>query len=423
MTRRRPTRLALALGGALLCVLLCGTSARAEEAPETCEKCHAEQRDVRLRKAVDQLPTSIHGRAKLTCTSCHGGRGDEPSIKAHDTGAGFRARAAASGSPDVCGNCHSDAAAMAKRDAKLPTDQLGLYVDSVHGRARERGNDKAATCSSCHGSHDIKAAHDAKSPVHPKNVASTCGGCHSSEERMRSLGMPYDQERQWRRSVHGRKHAAWTSALGDAAPAPGVRHPPSCNDCHDDHGNVGREAAVKGCERCHAEEWESFQRGPHALAFRRMGFLPCVDCHGSHEIVEAYSTLIGVDSEAACRRCHAEGQKVWDTIGELARVVRNAEQAAVRARTAAQSLPVGKLASTLAPIDAAQHALRQAIHTLDASSIGGAAQQLSTHANAVQAPAPGVAAVLKEHRGSWLTVGLMVLGLVALLLAHRRGSP
>lgn len=404
-----------ALGAAAMLAL--STTARADE---TCVECHREQRVARLRQPAEEVPLSIHGRHAVTCSNCHGGRPDEPSARAHDPAAGFQARFASGARPTVCGGCHSNAGRMAAVDPQLPTDQLELYVQSVHGRSFAAGNSRAATCATCHGFHDVRATDDPESPVAPRNVAATCGHCHSDKRLMNAQGLPHDEERQWRHSVHGRAYTQWIARAGTGPLPRTQRHPPTCNDCHQDHGIANRDAAIAGCMRCHSDMWRSFSEGPHRVAFQRMGFLPCVDCHGSHEIAPADASLIGVDRQTACRRCHSAGQRMFDTIRRLGVEVRAAEKAAENARAALSGAPLGEFESKLRPIDEARHALRLAVHTLDTDKIAAAATLLRRRAERYSSP-PETSSEMAETVANWAPpVGLVTVGAVLLFFAYRR---
>ncbi len=407
----------VAIGLALVFV-----SAAGVQAEETCVECHRQLRDPRLREPPTQLPDSIHGKKGLTCSNCHGGRPTEPSVRAHDKAAGFHARADALGNPAVCGNCHADAQHMATVDKNEPTNQLQKYLASSHGLANARGQMRAATCAGCHGSHDVRTVTDPKSRVYPGNVAATCGHCHSDTELMTSLKMPSDEEKQWRKSLHGRKYARWIEAAAGQPLARNERHPPTCNDCHKDHAIAGREAAIAGCQGCHKQEWESFSSGPHQRAFKRLGFLPCVDCHGSHEVAPVTSGLIGVDRQAACQRCHAKGQKMFDTIRKVAQQVRDAEAAVDAAQEALAGAPIAELGRKLQPIDEARHAMRIAVHTLNPDKIAAAAQTLRDRAVAVTGgKRAALTRLLGEHATTTIpAVALLVLGLLALVAALRK---
>lgn len=393
-------------------------------ADETCVECHRMQRVARLRAPAEQLPESIHGRNHVTCSDCHGGRPDEPSARAHDLEAGFRARFAAGAQPAICGGCHSDALRMGAVEPGLPTDQLQLYNSSVHGRAFAAGNTRAATCAACHGAHDVRAVSDPASSVSLHNIAGTCGRCHSDRTLMSGLGMPHDEERQWRHSVHGRAYERWIARSGPGALARDERHPPTCSDCHSDHAVADRTAAVAGCRRCHGEMWQSFEAGPHKVGFERMGFLPCVDCHGSHEVSSSDASFIGVDRDTVCRRCHSEGQRMFETIRELGVEVGAAEHAADNARAALVGAPVGALESKLRPIDEARHALRLAIHSLNKDRIRAAATLLKTRAERIPVPTDSSSTVVAVVASWGPPAALVLLGVALLGVAfwRRRGG-
>jgi hypothetical protein len=85
------------------------------------------------------------------------------------------------------------------------------YQESVHGRATEKGSQKAAVCTDCHGAHEILPANDAKSPIYKFNVPATCGKCHT------------EIENTFMQSIHGQ------------AIARGNGLAPVCTDCHGIH--------------------------------------------------------------------------------------------------------------------------------------------------------------------------------------------
>jgi hypothetical protein len=236
--------------------------------------------------------------------------------------------------------------------------------------------------------------------------------------------MPHDEERQWRHSVHGRAYERWIERAGTGLLARDERHPPTCSDCHADHAVSDRAMAVEGCRRCHGDMWQSFESGPHKVGFDRMGFLPCVDCHGSHEVARSDASFIGVDRDTVCRRCHSEGQRMFDTIRQLGVEVGAAEHAAENAQAALVGAPVGELESKMRPIDDARHALRYAIHSLDATKIREAATLLRTRANRIPA-APDTSSPVTAAVVSWgPPAGLFLTGVLFLFFAfwRRRGG-
>jgi hypothetical protein len=86
----------------------------------------------------------------------------------------------------ACIQCHT-AITVLPHAEKLPSVKCGRchkneaedYAKSVHGLARLKGNEHAATCSSCHGkAHEIISPHDPSSDLARKNMYAICGKCH-----------------------------------------------------------------------------------------------------------------------------------------------------------------------------------------------------------------------------------------------------
>lgn len=394
--------------------------ARAEE---TCEECHAEQRVPFVRDPVQMLERSVHGEVGLHCSDCHGGRPDEPTVRAHDRAAGFRPRFVAETMTSLCGDCHASLDRMSQFDSDLPTDQLSQYQASHHGimfasshaDSFEAGNPRAASCVTCHGAHNILRVRDVHSSVNPAHVADTCGRCHADPQIGGAAGLPIDQERQWRHSVHGRAHVDWVNKGQPESEDP---HPPTCNDCHDDHAMTGRERAGYACASCHQAEWESFEDGPHGAAFERLGFMPCVDCHGSHEVEEVDASIIGIERDTTCRRCHAPGQPEYDAASRMGDMQREAEAEARRAREMMEAVKdepqPAELPELLEAMERAEHDMRNAVHALDEGRIEETAQavaQASAHIIAVL-PEPDDGS--RRHRAILWSLGA---GALLLLLA------
>lgn len=96
---------------------------------ELCWKCHAE--------TYNKYEASVHfdklkaGDSKApACTDCHGAHSVVSTKK--DRTIGLRS----------CNKCHGN--------------MDSSYEASIHGRAREKGNEKAPVCSSCHNAHDVQ---------------------------------------------------------------------------------------------------------------------------------------------------------------------------------------------------------------------------------------------------------------------------
>lgn len=136
--------------------------------PNTCGKCH--------KLIKEEYINSVHGKALLkgiletaVCSDCH---------KEHDILPPEDPRSTLNPKNVVatCEKCHADITIMKKYG--VPVRQVEAFKESFHGIALEYGVVKAANCVSCHGYHDILPSTDPKSPIHPKNLAATCGKCH-----------------------------------------------------------------------------------------------------------------------------------------------------------------------------------------------------------------------------------------------------
>jgi hypothetical protein len=89
----------------------------------------------------------------------------------------------------ACIRCHT-AITQLPHPEKLPAVKCSRchaheakdYAGSVHGLARLKGKEHAATCSSCHGvAHEIVTKSGPASKVARKNMTATCGKCHAAD--------------------------------------------------------------------------------------------------------------------------------------------------------------------------------------------------------------------------------------------------
>jgi hypothetical protein len=144
--------------------------------PQLCARCHSDatlMHKYAPQQRVDQYAqylTSVHGKriaagdgAAAVCIDCHGVHGirsvKDPLAPVHPLRL-----------PRTCAHCHADPQHMAKY--KIPTNQFGEYLKSVHWEALEkRGDLSAPGCASCHGNHGA-------TPPGVGSVAAVCGTCH-----------------------------------------------------------------------------------------------------------------------------------------------------------------------------------------------------------------------------------------------------
>lgn len=250
--------------------------------PGFCARCHADpafMRQFNPSLPTDQLAkyqTSKHGELVLVkkdpkaaqCTSCHGIH----SIQ------GPKSRTSwvyPQKVPFTCGKCHGDADHMAgyklADGSPLPTNQLTLYKDSVHGQALlGRGDLGAPACNSCHGNH-------AAMPPRISSVAQVCRTCHAQN------GGLFDSSRH---KLAFEKHG-W----------------PECEKCHGSHGVqkpqdswIGASAGTL-CHDCHSQYATTNQRCDATAAEFRTKLDALQEGYGLYSKLAAKVADDGLDAE------------------------------------------------------------------------------------------------------------------------------
>ena len=207
------------------------------DVPRLCARCHSDGAFMRrfnpaLRTdQFAQYQTSVHGKRLAggdtkvaVCTDCHGVHSILPA--SHVQSRVFPVRVA-----ETCGRCHADAAYM--KGYKIPTDQLALYRESVHGELVLKRQDLAApTCSKCHGNHGAF-------PPDVASIAGVCGQCHVINKDL---------------FLQSKHHAAFDRM-----------HLPECATCHSNHKILRASDDMVGvsekavCIRCHASGTAGYQ--------------------------------------------------------------------------------------------------------------------------------------------------------------------
>jgi hypothetical protein len=247
----------------------------------------------------------------------------------------------------------------------MRVDQLSQYLTSVHGKRLKQGNSKVAACVDCHGVHNILPASDTRSPVHPANVAATCGHCHSDPVYMKAYGIPTDQAARYQKSVH-----AEMLAQGDLSS-------PTCSTCHGNHGATppGVASVASVCGTCHVFFAQLFEKSPHQAAFAKLGLPGCVQCHSNHEIVRPTDAWVGSAPPSVCIACHAPGDKGYNAsqalsadLGKLDASIGRAERALDVAERAGMEVSGAKL--ELADANDALVKARVNVHTFDDAAVG-----------------------------------------------------
>ncbi len=147
--------------------------------PAMCGRCHSDAAFMKrynpmLRvDEVSEYRTSVHGKRLLefgdtavaTCIDCHPAHQilppSDPASSVYPTHVA-----------STCGRCHSDSTRMAPYH--IPTNQLKLWTESVHGQDMlVKGDLSAPTCNSCHGNHGA-------TPPGVADVPHVCGQCHAT---------------------------------------------------------------------------------------------------------------------------------------------------------------------------------------------------------------------------------------------------
>ncbi|MBI4911297.1 MAG: cytochrome b/b6 domain-containing protein [Acidobacteria bacterium] len=241
--------------------------------PQECGNCHTVD--------LARFEKSVHG--PLGCQGCH----TTVTALPH---AGKPRKA-------ECATCHAEA--------------FKAYAASVHGSAQKNGDADSATCVSCHGSpHEVVPRSDGASKVAKKNLADTCGKCHSDPGFLSRHKIPFAKPVEaYRLSVHGRAVAKGSDAAA------------SCSDCHGAHdiqgGRDRRSKTEHGhisntCGKCHSEVQKVYESSIHGTAVKA-GSLDspvCTDCHGEHTILAPAEPGSLVNparvSTATCGRCHSD---------------------------------------------------------------------------------------------------------------------
>ena len=273
MVAHLEAHMSFALAG-MLSLILCTTVSAAPPAKgQECAGCHEVD--------LPRFEKSAHG--SLACRDCHSGIATLPH---------------ADKMPKVnCASCHAD--------------QAKEYAASVHGSAKKSGMADSASCTSCHGApHEILPGRDPASKTAKKNMAGTCGACHSNPDFLARHKIPFAKPVEaYSLSIHGR-----AVARGDTNAA-------SCSDCHGSHGIVsgmdeksgtGHKLVSKTCGKCHSDVLEVYSQSVHGVAVKAgsKDAPDCTSCHGEHNILapaEAGSLVNPARvSTVTCGHCHED---------------------------------------------------------------------------------------------------------------------
>ncbi len=365
-----------------------------------CMSCHL-AKDSKLLHAFEG---SVHGIAGIGCIGCHGGDpGGETKEDGHLRSKGYSGVLKRRDIPALCGSCHGDEAEM--RKVRLDFRVYEDWKRSKHGRLAAKGDPRVPICSDCHGDHGILSRLDPASPTHRRNIAGTCGSCHSDPVKMGASKLPTNQEKEYREGIHGE------ILYGKRKGNPNLV--PTCIDCHGGHGAVPPTArsVPEVCGSCHFEERRFLAQSPHAESLRFTGEPSCKDCHGNHHNTIPEEGL----QEKVCIPCHNDPKDVGTREAKaFASLLARGGQALGRLDKAleeAQAREPSSLVSMLLEAEwkraeTAYSTLRKESHTLNRPIVSKAVEDLESIVRTVLAVAENG---IDREKGFSETVTMMIL--------------
>jgi len=381
---------------------------------EDCRDCHLGLEDARLSTPARSYDGDIHAETGFGCLACHGSGGGDRL----DPAAGFLAAPTRREIPEMCGRCHSDAAFMRQFDPGLRVDQVDEYWTSRHGQLLRESNDPAvATCIDCHPAHGIRPPDDPASTVHPANIVSTCGRCHSDAARMAGRDIRTDQVAEYTSSVHGRL----LLEEGDLSA-------PVCNDCHGNHGAAppGLSSVRNVCGQCHSVMADYFDQSDHGQIFEEADLPGCATCHDHHAIQPVEDADLTARAQDVCSDCHAPPDTLGLQFDRIAAVLDTLDEAAAEGREVLEEaenmgMEVSQAFFELDDIRNVRTRARSAIHTFRVDPVRE--EVVAGLAIAAQAEQRGDEA-LDEHRFRRIGLGasatIILLLIIGLLLKIRQ---
>jgi len=266
--------------------------------PETCGKCHPNERS--------DFESSDHGKALKegfkgapSCSDCHGEHGIELITDS-------RSPVSRKEQLKVCLNCHVNNPEVQSR--VTPTAKfIESYEMSSHGIASQKGNSKSAVCSDCHGGHKVLKGSNSQSSVNIRQIPATCSKCHTKIHD------------EYANSIHG------------TAFEKGNFQSPVCTSCHGEHEilpssdprsfSAPANVSSKICESCHnsvslnskfgmaSGTIRSYKDSYHGLATTAgdTKAANCASCHGVHDIKPSSDPKSAIHKDnlpSTCGKCH-----------------------------------------------------------------------------------------------------------------------
>lgn len=201
-----------------------------ETLPETCNRCHGEDRHKKEMLAHGKIMLTMDGGNAANCTECHVYHFRRPTDN-NEVRSNLRMQ---------CQNCH------AKENAE--------YMKSEHAIARAKGHLEAPTCVTCHGEREIKKVSD---EMRPRYIIDLCSKCHGNREIALKFQLNPDVVKSYQKTYHGQVYSLGYQGDDFA----------TCVNCHGNHdiraqddpeSLISREKIVQTCARCHKDANENF---------------------------------------------------------------------------------------------------------------------------------------------------------------------
>jgi len=267
----------------LLFILVMSGQRAMSMSDEDCLDCHGEEG-----ATAEESEKSIYVDAEIFAHSAHG---EEGCISCHQDADVEEDEHPIPLAKVSCEECHDDVADM--------------YDNSLHGKARERGDDLAPYCFTCHGKHNILSSENLDSTTNVFNIPQTCGSCHQEGTAMTKTHVISEHNilENYSMSIHGK------GLLVD-----GLKVTAVCTSCHTSHNllphtdpesTIHRDNIAATCMQCHANiekihkkiiRGELWEKEPQKIP-------TCVECHQPHK----QRKVLYADSlpDSYCLECHS----------------------------------------------------------------------------------------------------------------------
>ncbi|MFZ4619402.1 MAG: cytochrome c3 family protein [Bacteroidota bacterium] len=262
---------------------------------EDCGQCHADKKEHFLKSAHGTAVAQGVNNAP-NCLSCH--EKLYPSSSKSDNAAEKKLQ-----QERMCISCHG----KKESTQDVASEFVHAYEQSVHAKALNNGNGKAANCVDCHSSHDMQKGANPSSRVNKANIPTTCAQCHPAVVE------------KYKMSIHGQAFAK------------GNMSSPVCTDCHGEHKLLGTKdpnspvsklhVSEQVCSPCHSSvkmsekfglptgRIKTFNDSFHGLAVKAGSkeAANCASCHGFHDILpskDPNSRVNKANLAVTCGKCH-----------------------------------------------------------------------------------------------------------------------